>query len=92
MEELDHTVVLVLIFGGISTLVFMLLCCLVAQSWLTLCNPMDYSTLGCPVPYHSLEFAQVHVHYIHNALEPSHLKMPSSPSALNLAQHDGLFQ
>ena len=34
-------------------------CCSVAQSCLTLCNPMDCSTPGLPVLHHLLEFAQV---------------------------------
>ena len=37
-----------------------------------------------------LEFAQVHVHGISDAIQPS--LMPSSPSALNLSQHQGLVQ
>ena len=36
--------------------------CLVAQSCPTLCDPMDCSTPGFPVPHHLPEFAQVHVH------------------------------
>ena len=50
-----------------------------------LCNPMDCSTSGLPVPHHLPEFAQVHQVYVHcigNAIQPSHLLMPSSPSAL----------
>ena len=39
-------------------------CCLVAQSWLTLCNPMECSTPGFPVLHHLPKFAQVHVHGI----------------------------
>ena len=57
-----------------------------------LCDPMDFSMLGLPVPHHLQEFAQVHVHCISDAVQPSHLLMPSSPSALNLSQHQGLFQ
>ena len=64
----------------------------VAQSCLTLCDPMDCSTPGLPVPHHLLEFAQVHVHCIGDAIQPSHPLTPSSPSALNLSQHQGLFQ
>ena len=45
-----------------------------------------------PVPHHFLEFAQVYVPCISDAIQPSHPLMPSSPSALNLAQHQGLFQ
>jgi len=53
---------------------------------------MDCNTPGLPVPHHLLEFAQVHVHCIGDAIQLSHPLMPSSPSALNLSQHQGLFQ
>ena len=53
---------------------------------------MDCSTPGLPVPHHLSEFAQVHVHCIGGAIQPSHPLMPSFPSALNLSQHQGLFQ
>ena len=43
-------------------------------------------------PHHLLKFAQVHVHCISDAIQPSHPLMLSSPSALNLFQHQGLFQ
>ena len=56
-------------------------------SHVQLCNPMDCSTPGLPVPQHLLKFAQVHVHCIGDAIQPSHPQMPSSPSALNLSQH-----
>ena len=51
-------------------------------------------TAACqvPVPHHLLKFAQVHVHCIWDAIQPSHPQMPSSPFALNLSQHQGLFQ
>ena len=42
---------------------------------------MDCSTPGLPVPCHFQKFAQVHVHCISDAIQPSHLLMPSSPSA-----------
>ena len=48
---------------------------------------MDCSMPGLPVPHHFPEFAQVHVHCISNAIQPSHPLMSSSPSALNLSQH-----
>ena len=57
-------------------------CSSVTQLCLTLCNPMDCSTPGLSVTYHLLKFAQVHVHFIVNAIQPSHPLMPSS-SALN---------
>ena len=41
---------------------------------------------------HLPKFAQVHVHCIGDAIQPSHPLLPSSPSALNCSQHQGLFQ
>ena len=64
--------------------------CSVTQSWLTLCDPMDFSTPGLTVPHLLPEFAQVHVHCIGDAIQPSHPLMPSS--ALSASQHQGLFQ
>ena len=57
-----------------------------------LCDPMDCSMPGLPVPHHHLEFAQVHVHCIGDVVQLSHPLMPSSPSAINLSQHEGLSQ
>ena len=77
---------------GISLTVTKTFCCRsVAQSRLTLCDPMDSSTPGLHVPHHLLEFSQLHIHYIGDAIQPSHSLMPSSPSTLNLSQHQGLF-
>ena len=56
------------------------------------CNPMDCSTPGLTVPHHLPEFAQVHVHCIGDAVQSSHALTPSSPSALNLSQHQGPSQ
>ena len=67
-------------------------CCSVTQSCPTLCDPMDCSTPGLPVPHHLPEFAQHHVHCIGDAVQPSHPLTPSSPSALNFSQHQELFQ
>ena len=46
------------------------------RSGLTLCDPMDYSSLGLPVPHHLPEFAQVHVHWVGDAIQP--FQMPES--------------
>ena len=54
-------------------------------------HPMDCSTPGLLVPHHLPKFAQGHVHCIGDAIQPSHLLMPSSPSAPNLPQHQELF-
>ena len=37
-------------------------CCLVVKLCPTLCDPMDCSTLGLPVPHYFPEFAHIHVH------------------------------
>ena len=47
-------------------------CCPVAQSCLTLCNPMDCSRPVLPVPHRLPEFASVHAHCTHDAVQPSH--------------------
>ena len=64
----------------------------VTQFCPTLCEPMDCRTPGLPVPHHLPEFAQVHVHWIGDAIQLSHSVLPPSPSALTLSQHQGLFQ
>ena len=67
-------------------------CCSVAKSCLTLCNPMDCRMPGFPVLHYLPEFAQIHVHWVGDTIQPSHLLLPSSPPAFNLSQHQGLFQ
>ena len=58
----------------------------------TLCDPMDCSTPCFLVLPHLPELAQIHVHWVSDAIQPSHpLSYPSSP-AFNLSQHQGLFQ
>ena len=63
----------------------------VPQSCPTLCNPMDCSMPGLPVHHQLPEFAQTHVHWVGDAIQPPHPL--SSPSLLtfNLSQHRGLF-
>ena len=65
--------------------------CLVAQSCPTLRDPMDCSTPGFPVLHCLQEPAQTHVHLVSDAIQPSH-SLPSPSPALNLSQHQGLFQ
>ena len=64
----------------------------VTQSCPTLCDPMNHSTPGLPVPYQLLEFTQTHVHCISDAIQPSHPLSSPSPPAPNPTQHQGLFQ
>ena len=66
--------------------------CLIAKLCLILFDPMDFSTPGLPVPHYLPEFAQVHVHWISDAIQPSHPLLPYSPFAFNLSQHQALFQ
>ena len=64
----------------------------VTQSRPTLCDPMDCSKPGFPVHHQLSELTQTHVHQVGDAIQPSHpLSSPSLP-ALNLSQHEGLFQ
>ena len=65
---------------------------LVTQSCPTFCDAMDCSTPGFPVHNQLPELAQTHVHQVSDAIQPSHpLSTPSLP-ALNLSQHQSLFQ
>ena len=59
----------------------------IAQSCLTLCDPMDCSMPGFPVLHHLLELAQTHVHWVSDAIQPSHPLLSPSLPAFNLAQH-----
>ena len=67
-------------------------CCPVTQLCPPLCDPTDCSMVGLPVPYHLPEFEEFHVHYIGDAIQPSHPLTSSSPSVLDLSQQQGLFQ
>ena len=55
-----------------------------------LCDPMDCSMPGFPVRY-LLETALTHVHWVGDAIQPSHPLLPSFPPAFNLSQTQGLF-
>ena len=61
-------------------------CCSVAKSCQTLCHPMDYNMPGFSVLHHLLEFAQTQVHWVSDAIQPSHLQSPPCLPALNLPQ------
>ena len=53
---------------------------------------MDCSTPGLPVHHQLLELTQTHVHWVSDAIQPSHPLSPPSPPTFNLSQHQGLFQ
>ena len=63
----------------------------VAQSCPTLCNPMNRSTPGLPVYHQLLELTQTYVHWVGDAIQPSHPLSSPSPPAPNPSQHQGLF-
>ena len=64
----------------------------VAQSCPTLCDPMNRSTPGLPVHHHLTEFTQTHIHWVSDAIQPSHPRSFPSPPAPNPSQHQSLFQ
>ena len=64
----------------------------VAQSCPTLCDPMNRSTPGLPVHHQLPEFTQTHVHWVSDAIQPSHPLSSPSPPVPNPSQHQSLFQ
>ena len=64
----------------------------IAQSCLTLCDPMNRSMPGLPVHHQLPEFTQTHVHQVGDAIQPSHPLLSPSPPAPNPSQHQSLFQ
>ena len=58
----------------------------VAQSCLTLCDPMECSMPGLPVHHQLPKLAQTHVHRVGDAIQPSH-PLSSLSLAFNLSQH-----
>ena len=65
---------------------------LVTQSCPTVCNPMFCSPAGLPVHNQLLELAQTHVHWVGDAIQPSHSLLSPSLLAVNLSQHQDLFK
>ena len=64
----------------------------VSQLCLTLCDPMNHSTLGLPVHHQLPGFTQTHAHRVGDAIQPSHPLSSPSPPASNPSQNQGLFQ
>ena len=60
-------------------------------SVVSLCDPMDCSMPGLPVHHQLPEFTQTHVHWVSDAIQPSHHLSSPSPPTFNLSQHQGLF-
>ena len=55
-------------------------------------DPMNHSTPGLPVPHQLPEFTQTHIHWVGDAIQPSHPLSSPSPPALNPSQHQNLVQ
>ena len=64
----------------------------VAQLHPTFCDPMDCSTPGVPVHHQLLEYTQIHVHWVCDAIQPSHPLSSPFPPIFNISQHQGLFR
>ena len=64
----------------------------VAQSCLTLHDPMDHGTQGFPVHHQLPESTQTHLHWGSDGIQPSYPVMSPSPPALNLSPASGCFQ
>ena len=62
-------------------------CCSVTKPCPTLCDPFNCRTPVFPVLHYLSEFAQTHVHWVIDAIQPSEPLSPPSPPALNLSQH-----
>ena len=65
----------------------------VAQSCLTLCNPMNHSMPGLPVHHQLPEITQAHVHWVSDAIQPSHplsslLLLPSIPPSIRVFSNE----
>ena len=56
------------------------------------CDPMYCSVPGFPVLHYLPKFAQIHVHWISDTIQSSHTLSSLSPPAVNLSQHQGVFQ
>ena len=83
--------------GKVMFLVFNLLSRFVSSvqfscSVMSVCNTVNCSTPGLPVHQQLPEFTQTHVHWVDDAIEPSHPLSSPSPPAFNLSQHQGLFK
>ena len=71
---------------------FVLLSSVQSFSHVWLCYPLDSSHPSLPVHHQLSEFTQTHVHWVGDAIQPSHPLSTPSPPAFNLSQHQGLFQ
>ena len=90
--RINFAAALTVIIVDLRMLVAMVQYSSVAQSCLTLCDPVDCNMAGFLVHHQLLELAQTHVHQVTDSIQPSHPQASPSPPAFNLAQPQGLFQ
>ena len=64
----------------------------VTQLCPTPCDSMDCSTWGLPVHHQLPDVTQTHVHWVSDAIQPSHPLSSPSPPAFNRSQHQDLFK
>ena len=64
----------------------------VTRSYPTLYNPMDCSTPSFPIHHQLLELAEIHIHWVSDAIQPSHPLSSPFPPSFNISQHQGLFK
>ena len=77
---------------NLEEVIFLQSCYSVAKSCLTLCHPMDCSMPDFTVLHYLPEFAQTHVHWVSDAIQPPHPLSHPSPLAVSVSQHQGLLQ
>ena len=87
-----NMLVIINIIGIFNYYEFCLLSPVQSLSCVRICDPMNCSTPGLPVHHQLPESTQTHVHQVDGAIQPSHPLSSPSPPALNLSQHQGLFQ
>ena len=80
------------IYNRMEVVMVVIVCSVQSLSRVQLCDPMDCSTPGLPVHHQLPEFTQTHVHWVGNAIQPSHPLSSSSPPSFNLSQHQGPFK
>ena len=93
LGKLSPNAITLLSFPPEQVTLFKYCCCWsVAKSCLTLCDPVNCSPPGFPLLHYLPEFAQTHVHWVGDSIQPSHSLSPPSPPTLSLSQHQGLLQ
>ena len=87
-DPCDYTGCILIVQDQFPILVSLVQFSPVAQSCLTLCNPMNCSTPGLPVHHPFPEFTQTHVHQVGDSFQPSHPLSSPSPPAPSPSQHE----